>query len=185
MGKACNSLASKPTGPGEDLRVSPDPLRTMPHQGIFGASGLTVVEMTIVVIIAAAVVCIAAPAISGYMDDIDNAEAISRLTSIELCLDKYYAEHGTYPDSLGRIGKGDVRDPWGRAYVYQLMPEDRGACRPVARNAREVRMINTDYDLYSPGKDGKTDLCINRQRSWDDILRAYNGSYIGLAGDIL
>jgi len=35
------------------------------------------------------------------------------------------------------------------------------------------------------GKNGKSTLPITSQPSWDDIIRAYDGVYIGLVKDIL
>lgn len=148
-------------------------------------AGVTVMELVIVVIIVTAVAIAAVPAISGYMDNIHNTEAVSRITNLELCLDKYYAENGKYPDSLARIGKDTLKDPWGRPFVYVPLPKEEKSRRGVGRMAREHRVINTDYDLYSLGKNGRTDLNINKERCWDDILRAYNGSYAGQAKDIL
>jgi hypothetical protein len=69
--------------------------------------------------------------------------------------------------------------------VYVPFPKDGKSAREMARKAREYRMINTDYDLYSPGKDGKTNPVINKERCWDDVVRAYNGSYAGVAKHIL
>jgi general secretion pathway protein G len=43
--------------------------------------------------------------------------------------------------------------------------------------------INSTYDLYSMGKDGKTKAPITAQDSRDDIIRANDGLFIGLASD--
>jgi general secretion pathway protein G len=150
-----------------------------------GKAGVSVTELTIVLVIITAVVMVGVPAIGSYVDTIRNTAAVSRLTSLELCLDKYYAENGKYPESLAVIGKASLRDPWGRAFVYVPLSPDEKVRKETARKARGYRVINTDYDLYSPGKDGRTDPVINKERCWDDIVRAYNGSYAGVARDIL
>jgi general secretion pathway protein G len=41
--------------------------------------------------------------------------------------------------------------------------------------------INTDYDLYSMGKDGKSQPPLTAKDSRDDIIRANDGAYIGPA----
>ena len=41
--------------------------------------------------------------------------------------------------------------------------------------------INTDYDLYSMGKDGQSAPALTAQKSRDDIIRANDGAYIGPA----
>ena len=41
--------------------------------------------------------------------------------------------------------------------------------------------LNSTYDLYSLGKDGVSDEPLTAKPSWDDIVRANDGAFIGLA----
>jgi len=43
--------------------------------------------------------------------------------------------------------------------------------------------INSDYDLYSKGPDGLSLKPLTAAPSRDDIVRANNGSFIGIAAD--
>jgi general secretion pathway protein G len=43
--------------------------------------------------------------------------------------------------------------------------------------------LNTDFDLYSSGPDGRTQTQLTANFARDDIVRAGNGSYIGTAQD--
>lgn len=43
--------------------------------------------------------------------------------------------------------------------------------------------LNTDFDLYSVGKDGLSKATLAPPQSHDDIIRANNGRFIGLASD--
>jgi general secretion pathway protein G len=43
--------------------------------------------------------------------------------------------------------------------------------------------IKSDNDLWSSGKDGKSVSPLTAKDSRDDILRANNGRFIGLASD--
>ena len=43
--------------------------------------------------------------------------------------------------------------------------------------------MNSDYDLYSTGKDGAGSPPITAKPSQDDVIRASNGSYVGLAAN--
>ena len=43
--------------------------------------------------------------------------------------------------------------------------------------------MNSDYDLYSVGKDGASSPPIMAKPSQDDVIRASNGSYVGLAAN--
>lgn len=126
---------------------------------------------------------IAVPAYSNHIDKVNRAQASADIADIGLVIDKYYAENNRYPDSLNDIGKGVLKDPWGRPYRYLNMANDpkQNTCRKLG----PVHPLNTDYDLYSVGKDGKTNTPINSGPSLDDIVRAFNGSYVGGAQDII
>jgi general secretion pathway protein G len=41
--------------------------------------------------------------------------------------------------------------------------------------------INTDYDLYTRGKDGKTQPVLTHSFSLDDVIRGNDGAFLGLA----
>ena len=41
--------------------------------------------------------------------------------------------------------------------------------------------LNSTYDLYSKGKDGASASALNAHASGDDVIRANDGGYIGLA----
>lgn len=51
------------------------------------------------------------------------------------------------------------------------------------RRDRYMFPLNTDYDLFSLGADGATAVAIGNRVSLDDVIRAQNGGYFGLAGD--
>jgi general secretion pathway protein G len=51
------------------------------------------------------------------------------------------------------------------------------------RKDRFLVPINTDYDLYSMGKDGRSSPPLTAKASRDDIIRANDGAYIGLASN--
>jgi general secretion pathway protein G len=126
---------------------------------------------------------IAVPSYSSYRNKIDTAQAIADMNGIELSIEKFYAENNRYPNSLADIGKGNQKDPWGRSYHYLNMANDphQNQCRKLG----PVHPLNTDYDLYSSGKDGKSNKPINSGPSMDDIIRAFNGSYLGSALNII
>lgn len=43
--------------------------------------------------------------------------------------------------------------------------------------------LNSDFDLYSMGPDGKTATPLTAKASYDDIIRAVDGKFLGLASD--
>ena len=51
------------------------------------------------------------------------------------------------------------------------------------RKDKNLHQLNTDFDLYSSGKDRDSKRPLNAKASRDDIMRANNGAFIGLAED--
>ena len=51
----------------------------------------------------------------------------------------------------------------------------------LARKDRFLVPINTDYDLYSMGPDGESEPQLHNAVSRDDVIRARDGAYVGLA----
>lgn len=49
------------------------------------------------------------------------------------------------------------------------------------RKDRFLVPINSDFDLYSMGKDGESVAPLNAAKSRDDVVRAANGAFVGLA----
>ena len=48
------------------------------------------------------------------------------------------------------------------------------------RKDHKMVPVNSDFDLYSKGRDGKSQTPFTSKASRDDIVRANNGRYIGL-----
>jgi general secretion pathway protein G len=43
--------------------------------------------------------------------------------------------------------------------------------------------LNSDFDLYSKGRDGKSKPNLAAKVSYDDIIRANDGEYVGIASE--
>jgi len=43
--------------------------------------------------------------------------------------------------------------------------------------------LNTDFDLYSVGPDGESAGPLSAKNSKDDVIRALNGGFVGLASN--
>lgn len=52
------------------------------------------------------------------------------------------------------------------------------------RKDKSLYPLNTDYDLYSMGPDGKSQTPLTAKASRNDIVRAKNGAFIGWAADL-
>jgi general secretion pathway protein G len=105
--------------------------------------------------------------------------AIGEIKQISRSIDSYRLLNDLrYPETLADVGQSDRLDPWGNRYEYRLL-----ATRPgqPSRTDRRREALNTDYDLFSVGRDGRTLASISAEPSQDDILRAANGLYFDLA----
>ena len=83
------------------------------------------------------------------------------------------------PPSLVDVGRDGLLDPWNRPYRYLSFTGLKG--KGAMRKDRFLVPLNAEYDLYSRGKDGKTRPPLNAKDSRDDIVRANDGGFVGLA----
>jgi general secretion pathway protein G len=109
------------------------------------------------------------------------ARAVGDMHAIGLDVQQYYIEHGRYPARLVDARPFVPNDPWGRPYVYTDLSQ-KGS-RSKARKDGRLNPINSDFDLYSAGADGRTTTPLTAPTSKDDIIRARDGAFLGLAAD--
>ena len=141
--------------------------------------GMTLIELLVV---AAAIVMLSAfaiPAFKSYVDRSRNSRAIGDIGSISLQLYRWQLNTRSFPLTLADAGIAAI-DPWGQPYRYTRV---EGTPQNQLRKDHNLHPINTDFDLYSIGPDGATNLPLTAQPSRDDIIRANNGSYIGVAAN--
>ena len=50
-----------------------------------------------------------------------------------------------------------------------------------ARKDHNLHPLNSDFDLYSMGPDGESQPALTAKASWDDIIRASDGGFVGRA----
>ena len=156
-----------------------------------GRAGVTLVELTISLVIAAVLVSLGAPMLQGVVEHARVARAIGDIQALQLDIATYEADGNGLPQTLGDIGRADLEDPWGNPYRYLDFGLDEGGGGgkgkgrgPPPQGARKDRFlvpINSSYDLYSIGKDGGTVPPLAARVSRDDIVRANDGGFIGLA----
>jgi general secretion pathway protein G len=90
----------------------------------------------------------------------------------------FWNDNHAYPSSLADIGQAGKLDPWGNPYVYYNIDANG---KGQARKDHALNPLNTDFDLYSNGADGVSKSQITQKDSLDDVIRASNGAYVGLA----
>ncbi len=140
--------------------------------------GLTLVELVIVAFIVSTLAGIAYIAHDHYVYKGQISQAIADIRAIEARLFSYYADNGIFPPTLADVGEGGRKDPWNGLYEYWPITGDP---KQEVRKDRNLHPLNTDFDLGSRGKDRATSLGLTAKASHDDIIRANNGAFAGLA----
>ena len=143
--------------------------------------GLTLVEVMIVLALIGVLAAIAMPMYTNYRDRIDRSTAIQDIRILQLLIADYAATGGSFPASLTEVGNGGKLDPWGRPYRYVDLSSVNG--NGQARKNRQLNPINSDFDLFSLGKDGVYKSQLTQKDSLDDIVRAQDGAFVGVAAD--
>jgi general secretion pathway protein G len=161
--------------------------RKRPREGLW-AIGFTMIEMLIVLAIVGTLLAIALPMLQAAVDSARVARAIGDIGAVQIDIASYEAGGNGLPETLADIGRGNMVDPWGNAYRYLNFHIGEGGGKKGeegppkgARKDRFLVPINSTYDLYSVGKDGKTVAALTAKASKDDIVRANDGGFIGLA----
>jgi general secretion pathway protein G len=142
-------------------------------------NGFTLVEAIITFAIIAVLAKIAIPAYADYKERAKQNLAAQDIAMMSVKIKMYWDDKRTYPASLADVGMAGKLDPWQRPYIYLDLsaPSSVGP----ARKDRRLVPLNSDFDLYSKGKDGQSNPPISTRYSQDDILRANDGKFIDLA----
>jgi general secretion pathway protein G len=153
----------------------PNVRRARPYR----AQGFSLVELLVVVAIILTIAAIAIPNLMSAIDLAKVARAVADITNLEEEIGLYQSINNVLPDDLSQVGYGGFLDPWGNPYQYLNHSTMKGNGK--ARKDRFLVPLNSDYDLYSKGKNGKSSSPITASDSQDDVIRASDGSYVGLA----
>lgn len=149
-------------------------------------AGFTLQEILIALTVGAILIAIALPAYTSYVDKARNKAAIGDLLKIQTQIQEFYTEQFRYPTDLTEIASrlpNGGNDPWNRPYVYLNIANGGPGIMGSVRKDHALNPINSDYYLYSTGKDGVTKKQISQKDSVDDIIRARDGGFIGVASD--
>lgn len=164
-------------------------------------SGFTLVEIAIVMAIIGLLAGLAGTSYARFLEEARIARAIAEISQIGTVIDALRAfDDSPPPDSLAQFDLDTPTDPWGNAYHYLriegvfnvtafspgasgLPAVAAGPLPPPGRPRRDrfFKPISTDYDLYSSGPDGISQISLEARNSQDDVIRALNGQYFGLA----
>ncbi|RYZ74719.1 MAG: prepilin-type N-terminal cleavage/methylation domain-containing protein [Lysobacteraceae bacterium] len=142
-----------------------------------GRSGLTLLELLFVLAIIAVLALLAATVYARVVERSRVTQAIVEVGDLAVEIERIRSTTFQYPDAL----PSPRLDPWGRPYVYTRLEGIKG--KGKARKDHALNPLNTDFDLFSTGKNGVFKPQVSQKDSLDDIIRARNGGYVGLAGE--
>ena len=137
------------------------------------------VEVMIVIVLIGILSSIAIPTYYSSREKARIAATINEIKILEKLIIGYNIDHKSYPETLDDIGMQTLKDPWGNPYQYLKIEGRTKKGVGKLRKDRNLVPVNSDFDLYSNGKDGQSQSPFTAKASRDDIVRANNGRYIG------
>ena len=144
--------------------------------------GFTLFEMLIVVLILGTLLALIIPNVMSMIQRSKVSSAKGDIASIGTKIDNFLLDNMKLPESLLELDGIRLIDPWGNSYQYlPILGKEKSEISGKWRKDRFLVPLNSDYDLYSMGKDGRSVAPITAKDSYDDIIRANNGDYVGLA----
>jgi prepilin-type N-terminal cleavage/methylation domain-containing protein len=145
----------------------------------FNTRGFTLVELIIVIGIVVILGTLAIPAFQKYSEKAKVYRCVADIHNMGTGIAAYAIENqNNLPPNLtvlSSIGLSNLKDSWGNTFAYNVGGQ--------YKDFSGIDTLNTDYDLYSRGKDGLTtkDLSAGPTTSSDDVIRAREGAYVGAA----
>jgi general secretion pathway protein G len=169
-------------------------------------AGFTLVELLVAMAMIGILAAMGVPAYRQALEAARVAKAIGDIKAIDKEIQIKLVLDGCLADSLKDIGRDQLRDPWGNPYTYNVLPGKaaggsgdgkggkdpsnacpacNGQCVSIgqARKDRNLVPINSDFDLFSAGRDGKTTGPLTAKASHDDVVRGSDGAFVGLGKD--
>jgi general secretion pathway protein G len=146
-----------------------------------GSLGFTLIEILIAIAIIGVLVSLGISKYADYRERQRVYQAVTEIGAMSVIISNYMLDAGSPPDTLDQVGAAGNLDPWGRPYQYFNLTSRKG--NGQARKDKNLNPLNSDFDLYSVGKDGSSQSSLMAKTSRDDVLRARDGRFIGLATD--
>ncbi len=143
--------------------------------------GYTLIEVVLVLVIAGILAAVAIPNYMGHVKESEIMKATVDMRAIQNSITIYNVEFRTFPTDLAEIGEDGRLDPWGNPYRYLNLTSGTPGVNGKRRRDKSMNPINSDFDLYSMGPDGKSSPQLVSKKGRDDIVRANDGEFLGPA----
>lgn len=148
--------------------------------------GYTLIELLVSLALVATLTGIAVPLYKNHLETVAIEAAIIDIHELQREIALYEGSFGQLPANLGDINRQYDLDPWGNPYQYMNLvnaPKDGSGKPKGSRRDKFWNPLNYDYDLYSWGPDEKTAQQLTAKNARDDIVRAGEGQFVGVASD--
>ena len=153
------------------------------------SQGFTMVELIVVIGVLAVLTIIGIGVYSHFIDKAKNTRAIAEIRGLEKEILEFWHTNDRLPDTLGELDRSTILDPWKTPYQYinfDTAPDSEEKRRTIGNEGKgngKGDPLNSDYDLFSKGKDRTSAPVLTDDTSKDDIVRANDGSYTGLVSE--
>jgi general secretion pathway protein G len=143
--------------------------------------GFSLVELLIAITVIGALIAIALPQFNLYKDQQKVSLAVADLRVLDNQLKSFKLSNDGFPAALSDLPQVAPSDPWGAPYQYLNIEAADTKGKGNLRKDKNLVPINSDFDLYSKGPDGNSVAPLTAKASRDDIIRANDGGYFGVA----
>jgi general secretion pathway protein G len=147
--------------------------------------GFTLLELVTAVAVVGLLAAIAVPSYAAIIERQRVSEARRELVDIAMIIERYRTMRFKVPLTLTELGlDAELRvDPWGREYQFLNFNSPIPGINGKIRKDHNLHPLNSEFDLYSFGKDGESRSPLTARASRDDVIWARDGDFVGLAED--
>jgi general secretion pathway protein G len=146
--------------------------------------GFTLLEFMCAAAVAALLLTIAVPTYRASIQRAHVRACVDDLLQLSMAIESYRTMHGMHPPlSLDDLPPGPRTDPWGNPYKFLNFDSGVPGVKGMIRKDHNLHPLNSEFDLYSTGPDGKSAAALTAKPSRDDIIWARDGSYVGVASE--
>jgi general secretion pathway protein G len=145
-------------------------------------AGYTLIELLAVMVIISLLASFGIPKLHDVVEHARVARAIGDIRALQIDLMAFEVQNQPLPADLSGIGRAGMLDPWGSPYVYNPFPIGGPGVPGGARRDRFLVPVNSTFDLYSMGPDGRSVPPLSGPGA-DDIIRANDGGFLGTASN--
>jgi general secretion pathway protein G len=145
--------------------------------------GFTLLEILMALTVVGLLSAVALPSYARIMQRQKVEQCARDLRTLATYIERYRLQHVDAPMSLGALGITLPKDPWGRDYQFLNFNSPAPGVAGLIRKDHNLHPLNSEFDLYSLGKDGRSFPALTAGASKDDVIWARDGDFVGLASD--